>query len=179
MGLASPFWTFTFQELSNGIRNFVIQWVLTPWNTSLKIRDSIRIPTPKVGIHSRMCGSFLHTPENANMTPGLHVWPTPFHRHKFGWMCSHHRNSLHLINHRSMKLWYSLFNEFVCHYFLTLWYLVMHYYFIYPNLWSLCEFRWLYVWIWKWLIITSYTINGQFVSEWFFGPYKLQLMVNL
>ncbi len=29
MGHASPFWTFRFKELSNDIRNFSIQWVLT------------------------------------------------------------------------------------------------------------------------------------------------------
>jgi hypothetical protein len=29
MGHASPFWTFTFQELFNDIRNSLIQWVLT------------------------------------------------------------------------------------------------------------------------------------------------------
>jgi hypothetical protein len=30
MGHASPFLIFLFQELFNGIRNFLIQWILTP-----------------------------------------------------------------------------------------------------------------------------------------------------
>jgi hypothetical protein len=49
-----------------------------PWNTSLKIQDSIGIPTPKVdsGVHSRVC---RFTFGSANVTPKLHFQPAPFH----------------------------------------------------------------------------------------------------
>jgi hypothetical protein len=36
---------------SNDIRNCSIQWVLTPYNRSLNILESIETPTPKVGTH--------------------------------------------------------------------------------------------------------------------------------
>jgi len=50
-----------------------------PCDTSLKIRNSIGIPTPKMGVHLGMCGFIPHTPMNANVTPRLHFRPTPFH----------------------------------------------------------------------------------------------------
>ncbi len=60
MSHASPFLTFTFQELSNVIRNFLIQCVLTfeifLWTTFLRIQNSIGIPPPKVRVHLGVCG---------------------------------------------------------------------------------------------------------------------------
>jgi hypothetical protein len=54
-----------------------------PWNHSLKIHDSIGIPTSKVGVHLGVVGSFpntlTHTPKNENVIHGLHSWPAPFH----------------------------------------------------------------------------------------------------
>ncbi len=53
------------------------------WNCSLKNQESIGTPTPKIGVHLGMCGSFLdtlpHIFGNANVTLELHSWPTPFH----------------------------------------------------------------------------------------------------
>jgi hypothetical protein len=55
MGHANPFQTFMYQEFSNDIWISSIQWVLTPVIT-LKIRESIETPTPKVGAHLGMWG---------------------------------------------------------------------------------------------------------------------------
>jgi hypothetical protein len=51
------------------------------WNRSLKIRESIEIPIPKVGTHLGMCEFFpSHSPtfwRTWNATPKLHFQPTP------------------------------------------------------------------------------------------------------
>jgi hypothetical protein len=52
-----------------------------PFNRSLKIQKSIRIPTLKVGIHLGVWGFNSHTipysqPHGSmNVIPGLHSWP--------------------------------------------------------------------------------------------------------
>jgi hypothetical protein len=46
-----------------------IQWVLTPWNCSLKIQESIRTPTPKMGGHLGVW-RFIPSHSPALHTPG-------------------------------------------------------------------------------------------------------------
>jgi hypothetical protein len=52
-----------------------------PWNRSLKIWDSIRTPTPKVGAHLKVWGFIpSHSPTFPGawiVIPGLHSWPAP------------------------------------------------------------------------------------------------------
>jgi hypothetical protein len=51
-------------------------------NHSLKIQESIRTLTPKVGVHLGVRGlipSHSHTLVRVNVTPMLHSRPTPFH----------------------------------------------------------------------------------------------------
>jgi len=50
-----------------------------PWNTFLKIQDSIRITTPKMESAWECVGSFLHIPRSANVPLGLHSRTTSFH----------------------------------------------------------------------------------------------------
>jgi len=50
MSNASPFQTSTFQELFNDIKNVTRHLVLTPWNCSLKFRESPGTPSLKVGV---------------------------------------------------------------------------------------------------------------------------------
>jgi len=62
MGCASPFYTSTFQELSNGILKKKSN-DFGPFDYSLKIWKSIGTPTPKMGAHLRMNGFILsHLP---------------------------------------------------------------------------------------------------------------------
>jgi hypothetical protein len=56
MGHVSPFQTSKFQEISNGIRNVSIQWVLTPAITLLNIRESIGTLTLKMWVHLGVWG---------------------------------------------------------------------------------------------------------------------------
>jgi len=47
-------------------------------NPTLKIQKSIKIPTPKVGIHLEVWGSFSHTlPGTGNVIHDLHTWFAP------------------------------------------------------------------------------------------------------
>ncbi len=51
-------------------------------NCSLKIQDSIRTQTCKMGVHLGVCGfnpSLFHTFGKVTMILGLHFQPTPFH----------------------------------------------------------------------------------------------------
>jgi hypothetical protein len=52
-----------------------------PYNCSLKIREFIKTPTPKVGAHLRVCrfipSHFFTLLRAWNVTCGLHSWPTP------------------------------------------------------------------------------------------------------
>ncbi len=58
MGHASPFQTFKFQKLSNDIRNFLIQWVLTPTIALWRFKSPLQLQLPKwefigeCGVHS-------------------------------------------------------------------------------------------------------------------------------
>jgi hypothetical protein len=78
MGHASPFYTSMFQELSNDMNNYLIQWVLTPWNCILRIWKSIGTPTPKVGVHlgvwKFISSHFPTLPGAWNVIPRLHFW---------------------------------------------------------------------------------------------------------
>jgi hypothetical protein len=56
MAHARPFWTSTFQDLSNGIKNVSMWSVLTPWNRALNFWESRR--TPKS--HFRECEWWPH-----------------------------------------------------------------------------------------------------------------------
>jgi hypothetical protein len=49
------------------------------WSTSLKIWDSIGIPTPKLGVHLGVCGFIPHTSRTTNVILKLHFRPAPFH----------------------------------------------------------------------------------------------------
>jgi hypothetical protein len=56
--------------------------IFDPSNYSLKIGESIRTPTPKVGVHLKVRGlipSLFRILGNVSVTPRLHSWPTPFH----------------------------------------------------------------------------------------------------
>jgi hypothetical protein len=53
-----------------------------PWNWSLKIWKSIGIPTPKMGAHLGVWGSFIPSHSSTlskawDVTPGLPFWPAP------------------------------------------------------------------------------------------------------
>jgi hypothetical protein len=56
-----------FQELFNGIKKRFNQISFEPYNCPLKIWESIGTPTPKVGVHLGVWGSFpptlLHSQE--------------------------------------------------------------------------------------------------------------------
>jgi hypothetical protein len=60
MGHVSPFYTSTFQELFNGIKNSSIQWVLTPVIALWKFWSPSRLQLPKWELTWECEGSFLH-----------------------------------------------------------------------------------------------------------------------
>jgi len=78
-GSCKLFEIYKFQELSNGIRNFSIQWVLTHGISIWKFGKIHRIP--KMGVHLGV-GGFIpsHSPTflgTWNVIPRLHFWLTP------------------------------------------------------------------------------------------------------
>jgi len=66
----------------------------------LKIRKSIKTPTPKVGVHLGVWGFILsHSPtllKAWNVIPGLHFWPTP-------------SQALALVASPKLRLWQTMF----------------------------------------------------------------------
>ncbi len=81
IGHVSPFQTFTFQEISNNIRNASIQWILTHAIIFWRFGSPFGTPIPKMGVHLGMWG---FTPSHSFallgawiVTPGLPSWPAP------------------------------------------------------------------------------------------------------
>ncbi len=81
MSHASPFETFKFQEIFNGIRNYSIQWVLTLIITFWRFGSSLGLQLLKWELNLGVWGfipSHFHTLLEAwNVTFGLHFWPAP------------------------------------------------------------------------------------------------------
>jgi hypothetical protein len=73
-----------------------------PWNRPVKIRESIRAPTPKVGVHLGMWGFILsHSPTLPgawNVIFELHSWPAP-------------SQALALVTSPRLRLWHYLTDE--------------------------------------------------------------------
>jgi hypothetical protein len=78
MDHANPFKTSRFQKLSNDIRNFSIQWFLTPLIALWRFKSPLG---PKVGVHLGVWGFISsHSPTFSrawNVILGLHFWPPP------------------------------------------------------------------------------------------------------
>jgi hypothetical protein len=66
-----------FQEISNGINNSSSQWVLTPYNCSLKIWKLIGTPTPKMGMCEFIPSQPPTLPRAWNVTPRFHSQLAP------------------------------------------------------------------------------------------------------
>jgi hypothetical protein len=78
MGHVSPFQTSKFQELSNDIRNFSIQWMLTLEITLWRFKSPLGFQLPKLEFTWECGGSFPHTfSEVWNVTFGFHSWLAP------------------------------------------------------------------------------------------------------
>jgi hypothetical protein len=84
MGHASPFKTSMFQELSNDIKNFSIQWFLTLVITFWKFGNPFRLQLPKWKLIWECRGSFpltfLHYQEHEMWLPGsllAHTFASP------------------------------------------------------------------------------------------------------
>jgi hypothetical protein len=60
MDRASPFKTSTFQELSNDISKFIIQWVLTPEISLWRFKSPLGLQLPKWEFTWECEGSFPH-----------------------------------------------------------------------------------------------------------------------
>jgi len=79
MGHGSPFWIFKFQKFFNGIKKFLIQWVLTSEIPFWRLWTPWGFQLPKWKSTWECVGSFPHIPKSANKAPKLHYRPTPFH----------------------------------------------------------------------------------------------------
>ncbi len=83
MGHASPFEIFTFQKLSNDVRNSSIQWVLTPTIALWRFESPLKFQLPTWEFIWECGGSILtlsytlNLPGAWNVTPELHSWPAP------------------------------------------------------------------------------------------------------
>ncbi len=62
MDHVSLFWTLKFQKLSNGIRNFSIQWVLSLQITLYRFESPLGFQLPKWESIWECVGLFLHIP---------------------------------------------------------------------------------------------------------------------
>jgi hypothetical protein len=75
MGHVSPFWTFTFQEFFNDVKNLTIQWVLTPAIILWKFESPLGLQLPKWELTWECEGSFphilLHTREHGMWLPSF------------------------------------------------------------------------------------------------------------
>jgi len=71
--------TSTFQKISNGIKNSLIQWLLTGEIFFKKFEIPWGLQFPKWESTWECMGSFPHTPRSANVTLGLHSQFTHFH----------------------------------------------------------------------------------------------------
>ncbi len=84
MDHASPFQTFTFQKISNDIRNSSIQWVLTLGIAFWKFESPSGFQLPKWKFTWECGGSILTLSHTLNLlrawnvTLGLHSWPATF-----------------------------------------------------------------------------------------------------
>jgi hypothetical protein len=123
-----------------------------PWNCSLKIWESIEIPTSKVGAHLGVWG-FIPSHSLAfmgawNVTPGLQTWPAP--SQPFALVGSLRLGLRHLYpNVHTYILWYILLYKIVSSYRMVLsklrytsylYHINMQKKFLYPRLGS-----WLYI----------------------------------
>ncbi len=80
MGHASPFWTSIFQELSNDIKNILIQWVLALKISFWTFENPLGLQLPKWEFTWECEGSFPHTlctPGSMKCDSRAQFWPTP------------------------------------------------------------------------------------------------------
>jgi hypothetical protein len=103
---ARPFQASNSLNLSNGIRNFSIQWVLTFQLALWKFGSPSKLQLPKWESTWECVGSFPHShiPKNVNVTPRLHSRPTPFHAPFLG-----HEPKTKVVTYKaySMRQWQS------------------------------------------------------------------------